>query len=63
MRSDGNIWAWGANNYGQLGDGTTTDRHSPVQIGSDTRWVTVSAGGMHSLAVKSDGTLWPRGAK
>ena len=32
VKSDGTLWAWGRNNYGQLGDGTTTDRHSPVQF-------------------------------
>ncbi|OGV97738.1 MAG: hypothetical protein A2Z59_12830 [Nitrospinae bacterium RIFCSPLOWO2_02_39_17] len=32
IKTDGTLWAWGRNNYGQLGDGTTTDRYSPVQI-------------------------------
>lgn len=39
LLDDGYVWAWGANNVGQLGDGTTTDRHSPVRIdgyGADT---------------------------
>ena len=29
---NGNMWSWGANSYGQLGDGTTIERHTPVQI-------------------------------
>ncbi len=62
VKSDGTLWAWGANSFGQLGDGSTTDRHNPVQIGSDTKWLTVSAGVYHSLGVKSDGTLWAWGA-
>ena len=37
-RSDGTLWAWGDNAYGQLGDGTTTDRTSPTQIGAATTW-------------------------
>jgi len=35
LQSNGTLWAWGYNNSGQLGDGTTTNRTSPVQIGSD----------------------------
>ena len=61
VKSDGRLWAWGRNNYGQVGDGTTTDSLSPVQIGSDNKWVMVSAGVYHSLGVKSDGTLWAWG--
>ena len=32
MKSDGTVWAWGNNSIGQLGDGTTTDRYTPVQV-------------------------------
>ncbi len=32
VKSDGTLWAWGDNYYGQLGNGNTTDQHSPVQI-------------------------------
>ena len=35
LRSNGSLWAMGRNNYGQLGDGTTTDRTTPVQIESE----------------------------
>ena len=61
VKSDGSLWAWGHNYFGQLGDGTTSERHGPVKIGSDNDWVMVSAGGYHSLAVKSDGSLWAWG--
>lgn len=36
VRADGTLWAWEDNWFGQLGDGTTTDRLSPVQVGTDT---------------------------
>jgi VCBS repeat-containing protein len=53
--------AWGNNSYGQLGDGTTTTRASPVQIGSATSWKSVATGADHTVAVRTDGTLWAWG--
>ena len=35
VKADGTLWAWGYNNYGQLGDGTTVNKTSPIQIGTD----------------------------
>ena len=46
------VWATGSNNFGQLGDGTTTNRLSPVQVASGV--ATVSAGYWHSFYVKTD---------
>jgi alpha-tubulin suppressor-like RCC1 family protein len=60
LKSDGTLWAWGDNWAGQLGEGTTTDRHFPVQIGTDT-WSFVAAGSNHTVAIRSDGTLWAWG--
>jgi len=61
LKSDGTLWAWGFNGYGQLGDGTTNDIYAPSRIGSDKDWVSVAAGSYHTLALKSDGTLWAWG--
>ncbi|MGL2965177.1 T9SS type A sorting domain-containing protein [Flavobacterium sp. XGLA_31] len=58
IKTDGTLWSWGRNNYGQLGDNSTTNRISPTQIGTDTNWQFVSAGHSYGLAIKSDGTLW-----
>nr|WP_230514440.1 Ig-like domain repeat protein [Salinispora arenicola] len=51
--------AWGHNNFGQLGDGTTTDRSTPVAVNlpTGTTITTASAGAFHSLAVTSTGTM------
>ena len=60
-KSDGTLWAWGNNDCFQLGDGTTTDRTTPVQVSGISGAVAVAAGYRHSLAVKSDGTVWAWG--
>lgn len=57
IKTDGTLWAWGRNDYGQLGDGTVIDRSSPVQLPGNT-WQKISAGNKHSAAIKTDGTLW-----
>jgi alpha-tubulin suppressor-like RCC1 family protein len=55
--SDGGLMCWGANGYGQLGDGSTADRQSPVQaaVGDSVR--SVSAGGMHTCAALFGGSV------
>jgi hypothetical protein len=61
LKTDGTVWASGANWSGQLGDGTTTySRSTPIQV--MTGVAAVSAGGSHSLFRKTDGTVWASGA-
>ncbi len=54
LKSDGTVWAWGENAYGKLGDGTTTNRNTPMQVDFNG-WYTISAGYKHNLAVDSSG--------
>ena len=61
IKTDGTLWAWGANYDGQLGDGTTISKTLPTRIGADTNWAKVSTGGHHTIALKTDGTLWAWG--
>ena len=59
IETDGSLWAWGDNGYGPLGDDTTTQRLTPVQV--LTGVAAVSASAYHSLAIKTDGSLWAWG--
>jgi alpha-tubulin suppressor-like RCC1 family protein len=61
IKTDGTLWTWGSNGSGQLGDGTTTDRTDPVQVGTDRDWASVSGGDSHTVALKTNGTLWAWG--
>jgi alpha-tubulin suppressor-like RCC1 family protein len=75
IKTDGTLWAWGHNQYGQLGNnqkapgypGTTGRVSSPVQIGTGTNWNNVAinmtfATGVFTIATKTDGTLWAWGS-
>ncbi len=58
-KSDGSLWCWGWNGFGQLGDGTSTSRSSPTAVTGLTANVAgLSAGEEHSCARKTDGSLW-----
>jgi alpha-tubulin suppressor-like RCC1 family protein len=64
LKSDGTVWAWGANGSGQLGDGTTTDSPMPVQVAglSGVTVTAIAAGEFHTVALASDGTVWAWGS-
>ena len=58
LKSDGTLWVWGHNNYGQLGQNSTSvDYSSPVQV-PGTQWQQVLADRHNIFATKTDGTLW-----
>ena len=61
LKFDGTVWAWGANDYGQLGDGSTTDRHTPVRVVALNGVVAIAAARSQSFAVRDDGSVWAWG--
>jgi len=61
-KTDGTLWTWGQNDYGQLGLNNHTDYSSPVQVGSSTDWTDKhSMVQDRSYVIKTDGTLWSWG--
>jgi len=62
VRANGTAWCWGNNGTGQLGNNTSgagTAKSSPVLVvGGFTDWVGISAGGLHTAAVRANGTAW-----
>ena len=62
LKKDGSLWAWGYNNYGQLGVVTTlTYTNTPVRVGSDNDWASIATGLSYSIALKTDGSLYTWG--
>ena len=62
IKTDGTLWVWGLGTSGHLGDNTATTRSTPVTtfLGG-TNWKQVACGGDHTVAIKTDGTLWTWG--
>jgi len=65
IKNDGTMWAWGANNAGQMGQNqkgpVLSGFSSPTQIGTDTSWLNAAYGQSTVIATKSDGSMWAWG--
>jgi serine/threonine protein kinase/alpha-tubulin suppressor-like RCC1 family protein len=57
-RTDGSIWCWGRNNYGQLGNRTTHTSTKPVRVSALAKGRAVAAGGRHTCGLTNDQTVW-----
>ena len=56
--SDATVRCWGANESGQLGDGTVDSKNKPVPVAGLTSVDAIVAGGAHSCARRTDGSVW-----
>jgi hypothetical protein len=62
LKSNSTLWSWGYNDKGQLGLGDVwINRNTPTQIGTDSDWTNIMAGGSCTLGLKSNNTLWSWG--
>jgi uncharacterized repeat protein (TIGR01451 family) len=62
LKQDGTVWAWGQNNSGVMGNGSLDSiQSSPLPVNNLLGITGISTSGYHSLAVKSDGTVWAWG--
>ena len=61
LKEDGSVWAWGKNNCGQLGDGTTTNKSIPVPLTSIDNVKLISTAYHHSLALTNNFKVWAWG--
>ncbi|HLX68667.1 MAG TPA: sigma-70 family RNA polymerase sigma factor, partial [Verrucomicrobiae bacterium] len=57
IKTDGTLWAWGLNNFGQLGVGNFSNQPAPVQIGPAT-WTKVRTAYVNGAGIQTDGSLW-----
>lgn len=57
LTADGTAYCWGNNNYGQLGDSSTTSRPDPTPVSGGVKFKSISAGYAHTCARASDGSL------
>jgi hypothetical protein len=63
LKTNGTLWSWGYNLAGQLGHGRYSLRVTvPTQIGTANNWKAISTGSSHTIALKTDGTLWAWGS-
>jgi alpha-tubulin suppressor-like RCC1 family protein len=58
LEADGSAWCWGANDAGQLGDGTMVERHQAVAVSGALRFTQIATGQQHTCGLTPDGVVY-----
>ena len=61
LKTDGTVWTWGSNSYGQLGTGDNINKTMPVKVMDIENAIDISVGSYNTVVVKDDGTVWSFG--
>jgi alpha-tubulin suppressor-like RCC1 family protein len=61
IKTNGTLWSWGLNNFGQLGINNIIDQNLPIQVGTASNWLKIDAGNQHSLAIDNTGFIYAWG--
>lgn len=61
ITTNGELYTWGNNNFGQLGLGDTTNRNAPVRVGVQNNWIKIAVGTEFMIGLNSLGQLWAWG--
>ena len=61
LKTDGTVWCWGYNGYGQLGTGNTSNYTTPQRVQNLSNVVKIGGGYQNTYAIKEDGTVWAWG--
>lgn len=62
LKDNGTLWGWGDNaSSGQIGNGSNQNEQSPVAVGTDNQWISITTGSHTTAGIKSDGSLWAWG--
>ena len=58
LKKDGTVWVCGRNTYGQLGNDSTTDQKTLIQMPNGENVKQIAGGAYHTIILKNDGTVW-----
>ncbi len=61
IKNDGSAWAWGMNDFGQIGDGGTSSPGTPVLVVGPSDVTAIADGDLHTIGLRSDGSVWTWG--
>ena len=62
VRKDKTLWMWGTNATGEVGDGTSVSKTSPVTVSGGKQWIQVSVGETHVVALDANNNIWSWGS-